>query len=173
MHCKGIMHRNLTTENIVVEQDGYIKIIDFGYAKMMQDNEVALDHHSGTPEYKAPELVRKQAHDKTVDWWAVGIIIYEMLIGITPFFDKRRQVLTNRILHESPKFPSKSKYKIEYSDEIVDLIQKLLEKEVYKRLGTNNDHIEIMQHSFFQGISEEDLQLKQTIPPIFPLDAQS
>ena len=53
------MHRNLTTENIVVEQDGFIKIIDHRYAKMMQDNEVALDHHSGTPEYKAPELVRK------------------------------------------------------------------------------------------------------------------
>ena len=57
---------------------------------MLEDEEVAMDHHSGTPEYKAPELIRKKAHDKTVDWWAVGIIIYEMLIGITPFFDKRR-----------------------------------------------------------------------------------
>ena len=89
---------------------------------MMLDDEFAMDHHTGTPEYKAPELVRKQAHDKTVDWWSVGIIIYEMLIGITPFFDKRRQVLTNRILNEKVKFPSKTKYNIEYSDTIVDLI---------------------------------------------------
>ena len=81
-----------------------------------------------------------------------------MLIGITPFFDKRRQVLTNRILHETPKFPSKSKYKIEYSDEIVNLIEKLLEKEVYKRLGTNDDFKEIMSHNFFEDIDAENLQ---------------
>ena len=89
---------------------------------MLEDEEVAMDHHSGTPEYKSPELIQKKAHDKTVDWWAVGVIIYEMLIGITPFFDKRRQVLTNRILNEMVKFPSKKKYNIEYSDVIVDLI---------------------------------------------------
>ena len=53
------MHRNLSAENIIIEQDGYIKIIDFGYAKMLSEDEFALDHYSGTPEYKAPELIRK------------------------------------------------------------------------------------------------------------------
>ena len=129
-----------------------------------------MDHQTGTPEYKAPELIRKQAHDKTVDWWAVGIIIYEMLIGITPFFDKRRQVLTNRILNENVKFPSKKKYNIEYSDTIVDLIQQLLEKEVYKRLGTNDDENEVLQHQFFASIDTDALSAKMVEPPLFPKD---
>lgn len=167
------MHRNLTSENIIVGKDGYIKIIDFGYAKMVQDDEFAMDHNTGTPEYKAPELIRKQAHDKTVDWWAIGVIIYEMLIGITPFFDKRRQVLTNRILNEGVKFPSKERYNIEYSDTIVDLIKKLLDKEVYKRLGTNDDAEEVLTHPFFEEIDISALEYKMLEPPLLPTDAQT
>ena len=93
-----------------------------------------------------------------------------MLIGITPFFDKRRQVLTNRILNENVKFPSKKKYNIEYSDTIVDLIQQLLEKEVYKRLGTNDDENEVLQHQFFASIDTDALSAKMVEPPLFPKD---
>lgn len=89
LHKKGIMHRDLKLENILVDRTGYLKIIDYGLAKILGDGELAMSY-CGTPEYLAPEMVSHQGHDMTVDWWAVGILIYEMLIGVTPFFNRNR-----------------------------------------------------------------------------------
>ena len=78
------MHRDMKLENIMLDEKGYIKIIDFGMAKGIgQETSFAL---YGTAEYLAPEMVIKAGHDFPVDWWAVGILLYEMLIGVTPFF---------------------------------------------------------------------------------------
>ena len=89
LHSKGIMHRDLKLENIMVDENGYIKLIDYGLAKIIADDELAMSY-CGTPEYLAPEMVDNKGHDMTVDWWAVGILIYEMLIGVTPFFNRNR-----------------------------------------------------------------------------------
>jgi serum/glucocorticoid-regulated kinase 2 len=89
LHSKGIMHRDLKLENILVDDKGYLKIIDYGLAKILAGEELAMSY-CGTPEYLAPEMVNSSGHDFTVDWWAVGILIYEMLIGVTPFFNKNR-----------------------------------------------------------------------------------
>ena len=75
----------------------------------------------GTPEYLAPEMVSHAGHDKNVDWWALGVLIYEMLIGVTPFYNRNRNMLLMKIKNSKVIFPDKTKYKIEYSDEIVDL----------------------------------------------------
>ena len=91
---------------------------------------------AGTPEYLAPEMVREEGHDFAVDWWAIGILIYEMLIGITPFFNKNRQRLMEKICGANIVFPDKNKYVIAYSDELVDIVKKLLEKDRKKRLGS-------------------------------------
>ena len=79
----------------------------------------------GTPEYLAPEMVSHAGHDKNVDWWALGVLIYEMLIGVTPFYNRNRNMLLMKIKNSKVIFPDKTKYKIEYSDEIVDLILKV------------------------------------------------
>ena len=89
LHNKNIIHRELKLENIMVYQEGYIKIIDYGLAKMYDEKKLATTF-CGTPEYLAPEMVNESGHDFTVDWWTVGILIYEMVIGITPFFNKSR-----------------------------------------------------------------------------------
>ena len=90
------MHRDLKLENIMMEQNGYLKIIDFGLAKVLVSDTVAYTQ-CGTPEYYAPEILRRGGYDKSVDWWAVGILIYEMIFGKTPFFNSNRLVMYENI----------------------------------------------------------------------------
>ena len=89
LHSKGIAHRDLKLENILVDTDGYLKIIDYGLAKMLKDDDESQSF-CGTPEYLAPEMVKGEPHDKSVDWWAMGVLMYEMLIGVTPFFNRNK-----------------------------------------------------------------------------------
>ena len=97
-------------------------------------------------------MISHAGHDKTVDWWAVGVLIYEMLIGVTPFFNKNRQVLMSKIKHSRIVFPDRRQYRINYSDEIVDLISKLLKKQKEDRIGANGDAAEILAHPWFSDL---------------------
>jgi len=164
---KGIAHRDLKLENILVDEYGYIKIIDYGLAKMLGDNEEASSF-CGTPEYLAPEMISQSGHDKGVDWWALGIIIYELLIGVTPFFNKNKNMLLNKIKNAKVVFPDRKKYKIDYSDVIMDLIVKLLEKDRSKRLGAEDDFAEILSHPCFSSIDIQKLESKSIPPPFKP-----
>lgn len=133
----------------MLSDDGFIKVIDFGLAKIVKEDEAAMSF-CGTPEYLAPEMVKQEGHDKTVDWWALGILIYEMTIGVTPFFSKSRMALINNIKKEDVIFPDKTKYKIDYSDEFVDVVLQLLTKDKSKRLGAKGDIEEILEHPYFK-----------------------
>lgn len=117
LHDKDIVHRDLKLENILVAQNGYIKIIDYGLAKIVKENEETMSF-CGTPEYLAPEMLTKEGHDKAVDWWALGILMYEMLIGVTPFFNRNQNALMNKIKNSPCVFPDRAKYKIDYSDDL-------------------------------------------------------
>ena len=128
LHSKGIVHRDLKLENILVDQNGYLKIIDYGLAKILKNNEEATSF-CGTPEYLAPEIMTKSGYDKAVDWWAVGILMYEMLIGVTPFFNRNQNVLLQKIQTSKVVFPDRKRYKIDFSDEFKDLVNKLLIKD--------------------------------------------
>ena len=161
------MHRDLKLENIMIDDKGFVKIIDYGLAKMLKNDELAMSY-CGTPEYLAPEMISHAGHDKTVDWWAVGILIYEMLIGVTPFFNRNRQVLMSKIKHSKIVFPDRKTYKIAYSDEIVDVISKLLRKDKSTRLGAKQDSQEILAHPWFADIDIDSLMKKTMTPPFMP-----
>lgn len=97
LHEKGIVHRDLKLDNVMIDSNGYLKIIDFGFAKVLQSHDVATTQ-CGTPEYFAPEvLTSANGYDKNVDWWSMGVIIYELIIGWTPFYSPNRHVLYQKI----------------------------------------------------------------------------
>ena len=167
LHMKGIVHRDLKLENILCDEDGYLKIIDYGLAKMLAENQETTSF-CGTPEYLAPEMINQSGHDKSVDWWALGILIYEMLIGVTPFFNKNKNILMQKIQNSKVVFPDRKKYKIEYSDEIMDLIVKLLDKDKSKRLGSADDFAEVLSHPVFSSLNIQALENREIPAPFKP-----
>lgn len=106
-------------------------------------------------------MVNEVGHDKNTDWWAVGVILYEMLIGIPPFFDKNREKMFTKIKSKNPKYPDQKIHGFSISDTAKDLISKLLKKDLEKRLGYKHDYNEILSHEFFQGIDIDELMEKK------------
>ena len=134
MHQKDIVHRDLKPENILLCKNGYIKLADFGAAKYKS---MAKDYKSiiGTPDYLAPEILKKEPYDKSADHWACGILMYELLFGRPPFTHKDMRVIFQRISGSIPKFPEHKPV----SAECKDLILKLLTKDPRKRIGNSID----------------------------------
>lgn len=166
-HSKTFVHRDLKLENILIDEDGYLKVIDFGLAKILKNEEETMTF-CGTPEYIAPEVISRKGHDKSVDWWAIGILIYEMLIGVTPFYNKNRNMMLSKIQFSKIVFPDKKKYKIEYSDEVQDIISKLLNKNKDERLGSENGVKDVLDHSWFKDIDIDKIKQKAIKPPFVP-----
>uniref|UniRef100_A0A5F8A1U0 Protein kinase cAMP-dependent X-linked catalytic subunit n=1 Tax=Macaca mulatta TaxID=9544 RepID=A0A5F8A1U0_MACMU len=102
LHFKEIVYRDLKPENILLDRDGHIKLTDFGFAKKLVDRTWTL---CGTPEYLAPEVIQSKGHGRAVDWWALGILIFEMLSGFPPFFDDNPFGIYQKILAGKIDFP--------------------------------------------------------------------
>ena len=151
LHSKNILYRDLKPENILFNDDGYLFLADFGLAKTMKTNELA-NSFCGTAEYLSPEMIIGNGHDQTVDWWTLGILLYELLVGIPPFFHRNKHRMYFLIKESPVTFPDKAKHGIEVSPVARDLIKKLLEKNKKKRIGGTNDVSEVLAHPFFAGM---------------------
>ena len=100
--------------------------------------------------------------------WALGILIYEMRIGVTPFFNKNKNLLLTKIGRAKVIFPDKEKYNLDYSNEFVDIVEKLLTKKPENRLGSLNDVHEVLSHPWFADLNIEDLEAQRIEPPVKP-----
>ena len=163
LHNKGIIYCDLKPEKILMDEKGYLKLADFGTTKKVKNNEKILSF-CGTPDYLAPEVITKNDIDKMADWWSFGILLFEMLCGIPPFYAENINKIYEMITNGTVQFPQK----INISDEAKDIIQKLLEKNPKKRLGSQNGILDIKKHPFFSKIDFNLIEQKKIEAPFKP-----
>ena len=164
LHKKGIVYRDIKPENILLEKDGYLKLIDFGMAKILKGDE-KTNSFCGTPEYLAPEIITGEGHNRMADWWSYGTLVYEMLFGIPPFFNENVETMYELITNKELRFPKK----FNVSDEAKDLLRKLLVKDQKERFGNNGGFDEIKKHPFFKDMDFEALEAKKIEAPFKPV----
>jgi len=136
LHSNHIVYRDLKPENILLDEDGYIRLADFGTAKVLQSDENA-ETVCGTPDYFAPEMITMTGHSFPIDWWTLGILVYEMVVGHTPFHTGKKENferMFSMIKKKRISFKDLEGHNI--SDECKDFITKLLDKNPELRLGS-------------------------------------
>uniref|UniRef100_V9KF61 non-specific serine/threonine protein kinase n=1 Tax=Callorhinchus milii TaxID=7868 RepID=V9KF61_CALMI len=160
---KNVVYRDLKLENLMLDKDGHIKITDFGLCKEGITDGATMKTFCGTPEYLAPEVLEDNDYGRAVDWWGLGVVMYEMMCGRLPFYNQDHEKLFELILMEEIRFPRT------LSPEAKSLLSALLKKDPRQRLGGGSDDAkEIMQHKFFDGIEWQDVYQKKLIPPFKP-----
>ncbi|XP_042273217.1 microtubule-associated serine/threonine-protein kinase 2 isoform X3 [Thunnus maccoyii] len=179
LHNYGIVHRDLKPDNLLITSMGHIKLTDFGLSKIglmslttnlyeghiEKDTREFLDKQvCGTPEYIAPEVILRQGYGKPVDWWAMGVILYEFLVGCAPFFGDTPEELFGQVISDEIIWPEEDEA---LPQEAQDLICKLLRQNPLERLGTGSA-FEVKQHSFFTELDWNSLlrQKAEFIPQL-------
>ncbi|CAL8254112.1 unnamed protein product [Arctogadus glacialis] len=162
LHSPQHCYRDLKPENILLDAQGHVVLTDFGLCKEGIEAESTTSTFCGTPEYLAPEVLRKQPYDRTVDWWCLGAVLYEMIYSLPPFYSRDISEMYDGILHKPlPLRPGKS-------EAVCALLVGLLQKDQTRRLGAIADFLEIKNHVFFAPINWDDLYHKRITPPYNP-----
>lgn len=164
LHDHGIVYRDLKPENILLDFEGHVKLADFGFAKQIPGTTRTF---CGTPSYIAPEVILRKDYGTQIDWWAFGILIFEMISGCSPFQDENSKKTYDRIVSGRIRWPpNPSKY---FSEDAEDIISSLLNLNPSKRLGFE-DESDIQKHPFFRCL-DWDALYNRALPPPLPVRA--
>ncbi|THV03837.1 hypothetical protein K435DRAFT_747351 [Dendrothele bispora CBS 962.96] len=162
-HQNGIIYRDLKLDNILLTLDGHVKVADYGLCKEEMWYGNTTSTFCGTPEFMAPEILLEQRYGRAVDWWAFGVLTYEMLLGQSPFRGDDEDEIFDAILEDEPLYP------ITMPRDAVSILQKLLTRDPNRRLGsTKEDAEEIKRQPFFKDVNWDDVVNKRIPPPYFP-----
>nr|XP_028572022.1 protein kinase C delta type-like [Podarcis muralis] len=159
LHSKGIIYRDLKLDNVMLDKEGHIKIADFGMCKENVFGENKATTFCGTPDYIAPEILQGLKYTFSVDWWSFGVLLYEMLIGQSPFHGDDEDELFESIRVDTPHYPRW------ITKESKDILEKLFERDPTRRLGITGN---IRDHSFFKAINWTALEKREVEPPFKP-----
>ncbi len=161
LHKMDVVYRDLKPENILLDSQGHIALCDFGLCKLnMKDNE-KTSTFCGTPEYLAPEVLLGKGYTKVVDWWTLGVLLYEMLTGLPPYYDENVSEMYKKILKSPLIFPDGM------DPDAKDLLKRLLNRDPNRRLGANGAD-EIKNHKFFNDLIWDSIWNKEYLPPFRP-----
>ncbi|RXN04013.1 ribosomal S6 kinase beta-1-like protein [Labeo rohita] len=163
LHQKGIIYRDLKPENIMLNNQGHVKLTDFGLCKESIHDGTVTHTFCGTIEYMAPEILMRSGHNRAVDWWSLGALMYDMLTGAPPFTGENRKKTIDKILKCKLNLPPY------LTQEARDLLKRLLKRSASSRLGAGpGDATEVQTHPFFRHVNWDDLLARKVEPPFKP-----